>query len=139
MDDKKSVRNVLQRIGQRVLDWAEEGQPQEDDYSDVFGRPKAPEGSREAPFDILKFDDITNFYYNITEQYKDKGIKKSVLELEGPETVGGRPIYLVRQTFTDAQGNTIKKGSQFVGRIFYARSLDKRLENSFERANPFEL
>lgn len=134
--------NVIKSLGQfarDIRDWAEEDQPQEDDYSDVFGRPKASEGSREAPFDILKFDDITNFYYNITEQYKDKDIKKSVLALKGHETVGGRPIYCVWQTFMDAQGNTIKKGSQFIGRIFYARSLDKRLENYFERANPFEL
>lgn len=121
----------------RLRDWAEEGQPQEDDYSDVFGRPKAPKGSREDPFDILKFDDVTDFFFTITEQYK--GIQKSVLELKEPETVGGRPIYLVRQTFTDAQGNTIKKGSQFLGRIVYTRSLDKRLANSFERKNPFEL
>lgn len=122
---------------QRLLDWAGEGQPQEDDYSDIFGGSRAPEGSREAPLDILTFDDVTDFFFSITE--KHKAVQKSVLELDEPETVGGRPLYCVKQTFTDKRGEAIKKNSTFLGRIVYTRSLDKRLTNSFERNNPFEL
>lgn len=136
MDGKN--KGVLQCL-KRIRDWAEEDQPRKDDYSSVFEKPKAAEGARENPLEVLKFGDVTDFFFAVTEQYTD--VQKSVLELMEPETVGGRPLYCVKQTFTNKQRETItiKNSTKILGRIVYTRSLDRRLADSFERQNPFEL